>query len=614
MGPLGYNGGDPGTDSQLRPSHFSLYQQHPQQHHNQLQQQQQPQQLHYQYPTQQQHILPLMPQSMQLQAGPANTNNINNNNNMGMSLEQQLKVFAWMNAATHAAANNNNGGSWEQEGELGAMQMPANAMPSIAPNMLRPNKQPMVAIGPSPTAINGNSRAQPLGNSKSSRQRSASSPNIDEGGGGGSGGSGVKFVNSTVEILQSQMRREEAPKKKRMRTTPEQLKILQRAFVSDPMPNVNARMVLAKRLGMNARAVQVWFQNRRAKEKLETKRAERTAEKAEKSEKEQRERERRDGEREREQRERRASEGAAPVMRGFDPTLFASGYTNDLSNPFKLASSSLFGDAGLYFGTEEQNEQYAQALAQYSANFELASALNVPAEGMDELMARQQQQQIQQQMQGLALSQNHQASHNSQRTMWPFPSDISGLSALGISFPREEQQQGDDDEEEETWNSALEANEEDQEGQGEEEQENTNANGMRIYSRPRASETFITGPALGQSIPMPFHNRAGLGGLKKMRSQSVPDLSIFSKPSSALDFLQDEPLLEEQEEEQDVPYFSESKRASFSHYPIAGMALSSRSGLNMNGSVASSTHLPASASVHTGTTDLQSYLDNLPFS
>ena len=84
----------------------------------------------------------------------------------------------------------------------------------------------------------------------------------------------VKFVNSTVEILQNQIKKEEAPKKKRTRTTPEQLRILQKAFLTDPMPNSTARLALAKKLGMNARAVQVWFQNRRAKGKLEAKRAE----------------------------------------------------------------------------------------------------------------------------------------------------------------------------------------------------------------------------------------------------------------------------------------------------------------------------------------------------
>jgi hypothetical protein len=77
----------------------------------------------------------------------------------------------------------------------------------------------------------------------------------------------VKFVNSTVENLQNQIKKEEAPKKKRTRTSPEQLRILQKAFQTDPMPSSSARLALSKKLGMNARAVQVWFQNRRAKAK-----------------------------------------------------------------------------------------------------------------------------------------------------------------------------------------------------------------------------------------------------------------------------------------------------------------------------------------------------------
>ncbi len=77
----------------------------------------------------------------------------------------------------------------------------------------------------------------------------------------------VKFVNSTVENLQNQIKKEEAPKKKRTRTSPEQLRILHKAFATDPMPSSQARMALSKKLGMNARAVQVWFQNRRAKAK-----------------------------------------------------------------------------------------------------------------------------------------------------------------------------------------------------------------------------------------------------------------------------------------------------------------------------------------------------------
>lgn len=82
----------------------------------------------------------------------------------------------------------------------------------------------------------------------------------------------VKFVHSTMEILENQIKREEAPKKKRTRTSTEQLRILQKAFQTDPMPNSGARAALSKKLGMSTRAVQVWFQNRRAKEKLDAKR------------------------------------------------------------------------------------------------------------------------------------------------------------------------------------------------------------------------------------------------------------------------------------------------------------------------------------------------------
>lgn len=84
----------------------------------------------------------------------------------------------------------------------------------------------------------------------------------------------VKFVNATIELLQNQMKREEGPKKKRTRTTSDQLRILQKAFNIDPMPSATARVALAKKLGMIPRAVQVWFQNRRAKGKLDQKRSE----------------------------------------------------------------------------------------------------------------------------------------------------------------------------------------------------------------------------------------------------------------------------------------------------------------------------------------------------
>ena len=53
--------------------------------------------------------------------------------------------------------------------------------------------------------------------------------------------------------------------KHRRRTTKAQFKVLERAFVDNQKPPANLRRSLAMKLGMTPRAVQVWFQNRRAK-------------------------------------------------------------------------------------------------------------------------------------------------------------------------------------------------------------------------------------------------------------------------------------------------------------------------------------------------------------
>lgn len=55
--------------------------------------------------------------------------------------------------------------------------------------------------------------------------------------------------------------------KHRKRTTSAQLKILEGVFKRDTKPNAALRNELAAQLDMTARGVQVWFQNRRAKEK-----------------------------------------------------------------------------------------------------------------------------------------------------------------------------------------------------------------------------------------------------------------------------------------------------------------------------------------------------------
>ncbi|KAJ1923270.1 hypothetical protein IWQ60_005992 [Tieghemiomyces parasiticus] len=55
--------------------------------------------------------------------------------------------------------------------------------------------------------------------------------------------------------------------KHRQRTTRKQFKLLEDVFIKDPKPSAAIRRELGERLDMTARSVQVWFQNRRAKEK-----------------------------------------------------------------------------------------------------------------------------------------------------------------------------------------------------------------------------------------------------------------------------------------------------------------------------------------------------------
>jgi len=54
-------------------------------------------------------------------------------------------------------------------------------------------------------------------------------------------------------------------KKKRKRISPDQLRILEKIFVTHQHPTLNLRKQLAMELNMTPRSVQIWFQNRRAK-------------------------------------------------------------------------------------------------------------------------------------------------------------------------------------------------------------------------------------------------------------------------------------------------------------------------------------------------------------
>jgi len=58
--------------------------------------------------------------------------------------------------------------------------------------------------------------------------------------------------------------------RKRQRTTPEQLEVLEKVYETEKLPNSDLRKELAVKLKMTPRRVQVWFQNKRAKEKRMT--------------------------------------------------------------------------------------------------------------------------------------------------------------------------------------------------------------------------------------------------------------------------------------------------------------------------------------------------------
>ena len=50
--------------------------------------------------------------------------------------------------------------------------------------------------------------------------------------------------------------------KKRQRATPDQLSILEEAFLVNNSPNAKMREMIADRIRMTERSVQIWFQNR----------------------------------------------------------------------------------------------------------------------------------------------------------------------------------------------------------------------------------------------------------------------------------------------------------------------------------------------------------------
>ncbi|KAJ3176499.1 hypothetical protein HDU87_005193 [Geranomyces variabilis] len=85
----------------------------------------------------------------------------------------------------------------------------------------------------------------------------------------------VELIFTTVETpasIKASIDEKNEPRKRRSRTSSSTLWLLQEAFDRDPMPTAEQRAQLAEAAGMSVRNVQVWFQNRRAKTKLDTRR------------------------------------------------------------------------------------------------------------------------------------------------------------------------------------------------------------------------------------------------------------------------------------------------------------------------------------------------------
>ncbi|KAJ3129788.1 hypothetical protein HK098_000158 [Nowakowskiella sp. JEL0407] len=81
----------------------------------------------------------------------------------------------------------------------------------------------------------------------------------------------MQFFLTTPEELRVQIERSiSVPKRKRMKVTSEQTRILNGIYESgEHTPNPQRRNEIGDAIGMNSRAIQIWFQNRRAKAKKE---------------------------------------------------------------------------------------------------------------------------------------------------------------------------------------------------------------------------------------------------------------------------------------------------------------------------------------------------------
>jgi len=77
----------------------------------------------------------------------------------------------------------------------------------------------------------------------------------------------VKFIDFTDEIKKSIVS-PHVLKKSRIKMEPWQVKRLEEAFEEDTHPSCKSKMNMSISLSLPAKSIQIWFQNRRAKEKL----------------------------------------------------------------------------------------------------------------------------------------------------------------------------------------------------------------------------------------------------------------------------------------------------------------------------------------------------------
>jgi hypothetical protein len=77
----------------------------------------------------------------------------------------------------------------------------------------------------------------------------------------------VKFIDSTEEIMKN-LNRDRIVKRARLKLSYDQICVLESNFRADTHPSHLTKTFLANKLNIPLKNVQIWFQNRRAKEKI----------------------------------------------------------------------------------------------------------------------------------------------------------------------------------------------------------------------------------------------------------------------------------------------------------------------------------------------------------